>query len=71
MVKPPYTHLAYSIIAFVLFLTGIYDIFVRHTLQGWFGLFIFFLPLIVSIVLLIVFFVKKKEVKKTDTKSKR
>lgn len=61
MVKSPYTYLIYSILSLVLFLWGCYILFVRQTRQGWLSLFILSLPLILSIVLLIVFFVKKKK----------
>ena len=70
MIKPPYSYLFYSILAFLLFSWGCYNIFILQTRQVLFGLLVLLLPLILSIVFLILFFVKKKEVKKTVTKKK-
>lgn len=61
MVKSPYRYLVYSILSLILFLWGCYAIFIRHTRQGWLSLFILFIPLVLSIVLLVLFFAKKKK----------
>ena len=63
MVKYPYTLLAYSIISFILFFYGSYQIFINHTgADHW----LLLLPLISGIGLLVLFFVKRKNM--NDTK---
>ena len=58
MIKMPYTYLFYSIVALILFLTGIYGLLTHHVdSKEWY---ILLFPLVFSVIFLILFFKHKK-----------
>ncbi len=57
MIKPPFSYLFYSILSFLLFAYGCYAYFIQRT---GFPLPVLLFPLILSLGLLLCFFVKQK-----------